>query len=134
MTKDYDAIAQAMIDGTVKLTECPHRDHVGTAFAMLHRHGVLDGMALYTKALKGWAERLGIDKFHATITYGFLSLIAVRMDGKNYPDAESFMADNPDLLDSAIIRTLFPPEILASDLAKRVPLASPVLVQQAAAA
>ncbi len=82
--------------GTV--AEFRHRDHVRVGFALLARHGDLAAAAL---AFRAGLRRLAGDsgKYHETITWAYLVLIAERMHGHGYACSDDLLADHPDLLD-----------------------------------
>jgi hypothetical protein len=80
------------------LGEFRHRDHVRVGFAILARDGDLAAAALVFRAgLRRLAGDSG--KYHETITWAYLVLIAERMHGKRYACSEQLLADHPDLLD-----------------------------------
>ena len=78
-----------------------HEHHVGVAFEMLRRHAFLTAACRYADIINTVATRAGAgDKFNATITVALLSIIAERMNRRDYDDALDFMANNRDLADT----------------------------------
>lgn len=127
---DYAVMAEQLAAGTLQPEGFSHRAHLGAAYEILRCHEVFEGMAVYARGLRRLTETAGVpEKFNATVTLAFLSLTAERMAAADYPDTESFLERNADLLRPGVLGRYFPAETLASDLARRVP----VLVPQNAA-
>lgn len=59
-------------------------------------------------------------KYHATVIMAFLSLIAERMARDGAGDAQSFIEQNPDLLEAGVLDRYYAPERLGSPLARQV--------------
>ena len=77
-----------------------HNDHVQAAYAMLGRYDFVDACVRYASTLRAMAESAGVpEKYNATITIAFLSLIAERRSQSDSCDLGSFLASNPDLLE-----------------------------------
>jgi len=120
---DYAAMARALVRGDLATEGFSHRAHVAVAYEILSRHEVFEAIALYAKGLRRLTRAAGTpEKFNATVTFAFMSLIATRMAETPQGDSEAFLKANPDLLDRAILAPYFRPDCLASDLARRVPL------------
>jgi hypothetical protein len=97
-----------------------HRDHVRVAFEMLRRHDFPETTLHFSRALRAMAQRAGKpEAFHQTVTIAFLSLIAERLEGGEWPDFEAFALANPDLLDKRALTRWYGPERLASEPARR---------------
>ena len=98
-----------------------HADHVGVAYEMLARYEFLDAAVRYAKGIDVLATRAGAaDKFNLTITLAFLSLIAERRQTVVHDNYEDFLAKNPDLLDSSVIRQWYPGDRAGGALARRI--------------
>ena len=98
----------------------PHREHVRMAFEMLQRHDFPESVLHYSRALRAMAARAGKPQaFHQTVTIAFLSLIAERLEGREWNDFAAFARDNPDLLDKTTVARWYRPERLASEHARR---------------
>ena len=120
---DFARSAEALLDGTLSPEGFSHRAHVGAAYELLRRHDVFDALALYARGLRALTRRAGVpDKFSATVTFAFISLIAARMAQDHCGSAEAFVTANPDLLRADILSDHYPAEVLNSALARRVPL------------
>ena len=98
-----------------------HRDHVGVAYEMLRSYDFMEASARYAEGLRFLAMSAGVpDKFNATITLAFLSLIAERMRTTEHTDYDGFISQNRDLLSTDILQKWYAPERLRSDLARSV--------------
>lgn len=66
------------------------------------------------------AEHVGVaEKYNATITFAFMSLIAERKSLSPSDDFESFLESNPDLLDKSVLRRWYSEKRLFSALARK---------------
>lgn len=98
-----------------------HRDHIEAAFEMLRRYDFMEASAKYAASIRGIAEKAGVpEKFNATITTAFLSLIAERMESGRYDDFNAFEAANGDLASMAVLDRWYSKERLTSDTARRL--------------
>ncbi len=96
-----------------------HADHVRAAFAMLERYDFATACARYAGAIKAMAERAGAhDKYNATITFAFMSVIAERKAHAPDADFDDFLARNPDLLSKDILLSWYSKDRLSSPLAR----------------
>lgn len=137
----YDEMALALVAGTLSPEGFDHRAHVAVGHAILSKHDVFEAAALFANGLRKVTRAAGVpEKFNATVTFAFISLIAARMIGHEGEGAEAFLERNPDLLDMALLDRLFPAGEWRSDLGRRVPLlpaqamvAAPVSRQRQAA-
>ncbi len=101
-----------------------HSDHVRLAWIYLRRMPLLDAIRIYEDGLRRFATAHGVPQlYHATVTWAFLFLINERLNDDDedcsWPE---FASRNPDLLrwrDGALFR-YYEPDVLTSDLAKRV--------------
>lgn len=116
-------MARSLIDGTLASDGFSHRDHVAVAFEILSRHDVFEAMALYAKGLRQLTQQAGVpEKFNATVTFAFLSLIATRMAEQPCASAEDFLSGNPDLLKTDVLAPYFTRAEMQSELARKVPV------------
>ncbi|HUJ61625.1 MAG TPA: hypothetical protein VLX92_24135 [Kofleriaceae bacterium] len=102
-----------------------HREHLRVGFALLVREGDLACAAVAMRGgLRRFAAAAGAAaKYHETITWAYLALIAERMHGRGYTSSEQLLADHPDLLDhraGALARSYDVAEIARSPLARAV--------------
>ena len=102
-----------------------HEDHVRVAYAMLDRYEFVEACTRYAATIRTMAENVGVpDKFNATITFAFMSLIAERratMDDRGF---DRFIGDNPDLMSKSALSGWYADDRLHSDLARDVFLLS----------
>ena len=99
-----------------------HADHLRAAYHMLRAHEFFEAAHRYAAALRALTLRAGApEKFSATVTLGFLSLIAERMEAHDPGDADAFVDANPDLTAGALAAR-YSPERLGSALARRAVL------------
>lgn len=97
-----------------------HQDHVQVAFEMLGKYDFVDACARYASTIRAMAESVGVpEKFNATITFAFMSLIAERKSQMDGADLDSFLAANPDLLDKNVLKGWYTDERLTSAAARR---------------
>src|SRR5437870_7409641 len=94
LTAAFEALA-------VRPEDFRHREHVRLAFALLARERDLAAAAAAFRALlKRFADAVGAaGKYHETITWAYLAIIAERMQGRAYSSSRELLADHPDLLD-----------------------------------
>jgi len=122
-SSDYTEKLAAMMGGCLNPRDFRHRDHVGIAFEALRHRDFFDAARLYAEGLRSVAKRAGVpEKFNATITWAFLSLIAERMQAEVYSDAEDFLSQNGALLDKGLLSAWYSPERIDSQLAHRTVL------------
>lgn len=96
-----------------------HADHVRVAFAILDKYEFADACARYAGTIKSMAEAVGaLEKYNATITFAFMSVIAERKTNSNAADADSFMAENPDLLQRDILSNWYSKDRMMSAMAR----------------
>jgi hypothetical protein len=112
---------QEFLLGEVDSKTFHHADHVRIAFEILRSHDFLEAASLYSAALKKIATRAGnAAAYHETITLAFLSLVAERMNEKNYKDFAAFSEDNCDLFDKSVLTRWYKPHRLMSPLARAI--------------
>ena len=96
-----------------------HADHVRVACEMLGKYEFFDACSRYAKTILAMATGVGVpEKFNATITFAFMSLIAERRASSDATDVDTFLAENPDLLDKDLLDRWYSKERLASPLAR----------------
>ena len=119
----------ALLDAFERLAIAPrdfrHREHVRLAFAILTADPDLAAAAMRFRALlQRFAGAIGAQaKYHETLTWAYLAVIAERMHGQAYANSLDLLAAHPDLLDhqhGAIARHYDVPAITASPLARAV--------------
>ncbi len=105
--------------GDIDADAFDHEAHVYMAWLYLERFPVTSALARFTAALKSLTERLGVPgKYHDTITWFYLLLIAERRDPG--ADWSEFRARNDDLFDRSddVLRRYYRVETLASERAR----------------
>ncbi len=123
MTTTYRDQLERLIAGTLDGRSFRHADHVGVAYEALSAHDFFEALQLVGAGIRRMANAQGEpEKFNATITQAFFSLIAERMQAGAYRDAEDFLAANPDLLRSEALSAWYSKPRLTSPLARRVAL------------
>ena len=96
-----------------------HLDHVQVAFEILDKYDFVQACARYASTIKAMAESAGApEKFNATITVAFMSVIAERKSQMENADFESFISANPDLLDGNALKGWYTKERLDSPAAR----------------
>lgn len=96
-----------------------HLDHVRVAYELLNRQDFFDAASDYAAGIRCIAVKAGVpEKYNATITLAYLSLIAERMGCAAHVDCDDFVTRNPDLLTMETLGRLYSTERLQSDLAR----------------
>ena len=122
MSDHYNRMLAALDAGTLPADGFSHRDHVGVTVAALQQGDFYDALARIARGLQRLARAAGVaEKFNATITFAFVSLIAQRMEN-GFSGTEDFLRDNPDLLSGNPLAGLYPSGQADTPLARRVPL------------
>jgi len=120
---DYARQLDDLIAGTLDAGGFRHVDHIGVAYEALERHGFFDALHIVANGITNAAARAGAtDKFNATITAAFMSIIAERMEKGAYDGAQDFIDRNPDLVSGEPLKGFYSRERLVSERARRVAL------------
>jgi hypothetical protein len=110
-------------DGATPADTFHHADHVRLAFEYLGRYPALEALEKFSAALQRFAAAQGkAQRYHETITWAYLFLIRERQARSGCLQTwEEFAERNADLMvwKSGVIRTLYRPETLDSDLARQ---------------
>jgi len=111
----------AFENGAVDPDTFDHEAHVYVAWLYLERFPLLEAIANFDAALRRLTASLGIPgKYHATITWFFMLLIAERRDATPDSDWHRFRRDNDDLVsDGKILQRFYDSGTLASDRARQ---------------
>ena len=108
--------------GTFDVASFDHEAHVYVGWLLLQTCSLSESISRYSQALRTLTARLGLEgKYHETITWFFLIIIAQRRTGKaasNWPD---FKRNNPDLIRNggALLKKYYSPSLLQSDHARK---------------
>lgn len=96
-----------------------HRLHLALAWECLKGVPFEEGAPRFVRALRAYVKVHGLEaKFHATITWAFLALIAQRLARAPDLGFDAFVAQHPELLDPALIRRRYGPGVLDGDEAR----------------
>ena len=112
----------ALEDGSLDAVTFDHAAHVYAAWLYLEQYSLPDAIAAFSAALKRLTTKLGVpDKYHETVTWFYMLLIAERRAAASGGDWFAFRRDNPDLFnrDDDIIERYYSAELLASKQARR---------------
>ncbi len=99
-----------------------HEAHVYLAWLYLDRYSVAEAIERFTAALKRLTLKLGVPgKYHNTITWFFMLLIAERRSARAGLDWSGFKQNNDDLLrrDDNVLHRYYNPDTLATVEARR---------------
>ena len=119
MSSSYFGKLQALTAGTLDPVEFRHLEHIGVAYEALSRHDFFEAASCLAAGIRGLAEKAGApDKFNATITFAYLSLIAERMRVTEHRDAEDFIQRNPDITGPGALAPWYSKQRLTSDIAR----------------
>ncbi len=123
MTASYFGKLERLMSGTLDPGDFGHLDHVGATYEALARHEFFDAAYRVSSALRALAERGGVpEKFNATMTWAYMSLIAERMRTTEHRDAADFIEHNPDIAGRAVLEPWYSQQRLKSDLARSIAL------------
>ncbi len=117
VSPEDEAFRIAFEAGRVAPAQFDHRAHVRLAYVYLVEHDTDAATTRMRHALQGFLQRHGIaaTKYHETLTRAWT--LAVRHFMERSPgtaSAETFIARNPDLLDSKIMLTHYSASLLFS--------------------
>jgi hypothetical protein len=113
-----DDLEQGQIEGA----SFDHEAHVYLAWLYLDRYPVTEAIDRFTSALKRLTTKLGVPgKYHETISWFFMLIIAQRRAGNAGNDWPNFKDKNPDLLsrNANVLNRYYSKETLATDAARR---------------
>ena len=118
---DEDFLA-ALERCTLPEAEFTHAAHVRAAYLYLCDGSFGQAIDRMASSIRRYANSLGrADRYHDTITVGFLALIRARLCERGDAGGWSnFAAANPDLLDRGLLQRHYPGQQLQSALARRV--------------
>jgi hypothetical protein len=105
--------------GQIAAEHFDHEAHVYVAWCFVIQYPLADAVARFDSALRRVTDKLGVpEKYHATITWFFLLLVAERVAADE--DWQSFKARNPDLFQEskATLERHYSAERLFSDAAR----------------
>jgi hypothetical protein len=104
MTEDYSVKLRRLKEGSLRPDDFSHRDHIGVAYEALLQYEFFEAVRVIADGIRALAIRVNVpEKYNATITLAFMSLIAERMGAKYYQDAEDFIHCNADLAHESVL-------------------------------
>ncbi len=116
---EYSALTQSFLARELDNNAFHHREHVQVAYELLRNLSYTDAAFEYATGIRTLAAKAGApQKFNATITYAFMSLIAEHMAMDRYDDFEVFAARSPELFSKNLLARWYEPERLHSDFAR----------------
>jgi len=114
---------EALEDGTLDAEGFDHEAHIYVAWLYLQRFPLHEATARFITALKHLTQKLGIPgKYHETISWFFMLLIAERRSVQKSDDWHSFYRNHADLFvrgDDNILNRYYSSELLGSDRARQ---------------
>ena len=99
-----------------------HSAHLYVAWSYLRRHDLSTASRRYRDTLKKLTRKLGVpDKYHETITWFYLIVIAERLADQECNDWHEFVASNSDLFarNPSLICQFYADEVINSDRARQ---------------
>lgn len=79
-----------------------HLGHLRAAFLFLERESVILAQRHFAAAVDRYATALGKpEKFHTTVTFALLAVIAARQGVQRFPNWQAFISGNPDVVTNA---------------------------------
>lgn len=108
--------------GTLDPEAFDHEAHVYIAWRLLREEALAGATHRFTAALRRLTRKLGIEaKYHETISWFYMALIAERLAQQKDLDWVSFIEANPDLAADAmkLLERYYSTERLWSNLAKQ---------------
>ena len=119
----YRAKLKAMVEGTLDPADFDHIDHLGVAYEAISGHDFFEALRLVADGLRHVARLARVpEKFNATVTFAFMSLMAERMRSGDYESFEDFLGRNNDLTSPSLLEPWYPKARLDTPLARTVPL------------
>ncbi|WP_417515938.1 hypothetical protein [Minwuia sp.] len=120
MTIDPEALLDDFEARRMHNCDFGHARHVAVAWAMLQRYDFVEAVARYGQGIRALATAAGApEKFNATITVAFLSLIAERIAAAPHTDFQRFTDANPDLMTKQAVTDLYSDARLNSAAARK---------------
>ena len=108
--------------GDIDAAGFDHASHVYMGWLYIAEFGATRAIEKYTAALKRLVDKLGVPgKYHDTITWFYLLVIAERRTRKGGDDWRQFRRNNSDLFshDDNVLSRYYSKELLSSEKARR---------------
>lgn len=110
---DDDTFLKSLRDATLPLVDFSHRSHLRLTWLLLRRHGYDGALAECCSLLRGYTCAAGLpEMFHHSLTAAGVDRVYAGM--KPGQDFESFLADNPELMQDFLgqVHRHYSPELL----------------------
>jgi hypothetical protein len=117
-----DPLVCAFERATLDSSRFHHREHLYVAWCYLRALPLEEALVRYVASLRRMSRALGApEKFHATVTWAYVILVADAMDRSPGASFDELLAQNPALLDhrSGALYDHYDAATLASDDARR---------------
>jgi hypothetical protein len=115
-----DALVDRFMRNEIEPDQFPHESHVEVAYGLLRRSRFPGALMALSSGLADIARRAGkADRYHETITVGFLSIIAERLMRGSTSTYAEFIRANPDLFDKNLLLRFYTSERLGSKQARQ---------------
>lgn len=116
-----DITLEAFEAATFDVESFDHEAHVYVGWLYLENYSLSEAIGRYSDSLRRLTAKLGVPgKYHETITWFFLILIAERRDNAKAGGWLAFRRDNPDLCCNAgkTLNRYYSKDALSGDLAR----------------
>lgn len=118
-----DEVLRALVAGTLDPGSFRHRDHVAAGLAALKSGEFFSAAEVFARGLRHLTATAGVpQKYNATMTLAFMSLIAEAHVADPALDADGLIARHPALTDMAALGMRYSEGRLRGDVARRVAL------------
>ena len=123
MSETSPSLLDRLTAGTIDPQRFDHVAHLVVAHEALSRHSFFEATRRIAEGLEALTARIGVpEKYNATLTFAYMSLVAERMAADPTADAAAFVAANPDLTRGAPFARWYSEARMSSPLARRVAL------------
>ena len=130
---DYAARLAKLIDNSLSPSDFSHIDHIGVAYQALSDYEFFEASFVIASGIQRLAARAGLkDKFNATVTMGFISVIAERMAAHSFEDPEAFIKANADLVEENVLANWYSKARVSSEMSRRIVLMPDLLISKPA--
>ena len=121
LSADDQAFRTQFESGEFPPADFDHRAHLRLAYIFLTDNDIEAAHQLMRDALRNFLDHIGVDvsKYHDTITRGWILAVRHFMEATSQcASADSFIDQNPAMLDSKIMMTHYSAEVLFSNKAR----------------
>ena len=113
---------QALESCALPESQFGHAAHVRAAYLYLRQADFVGALDRMRRAIRNYATHHGKpDRYHETITVAYVALIQQHLCERGPSDGwESFMRDNPELLDPDLLARFYSREQIESAIARKI--------------